>query len=66
MTNKITYLDDGEFCFIRNDQVLFFNEDGKKINKKIMELSSDEASYEKGDFKHFMACLLYTSPSPRD
>ncbi len=55
MTNKITYLDDGEFCIIKNDQVNFFNTDGKKINKKILELSSDEASYDKGDFKHFMA-----------
>ncbi len=63
MTNKITYLDDGEFCIIRNDQVLFFNEDGKKINKKIMELSSDESSYEKGEFKHFMAKEIEEQPT---
>ena len=63
MTNKITYLDDGEFCIIKKDQVLFFNEDGKKINKKILELSSDEASYEKGDFKHFMAKEIEEQPS---
>ena len=50
MTNKITYLDDSEFCLIKKDHVLFFNEDGNKINKKILELSSNEASYEKGDF----------------
>ncbi len=62
MTNKITYLDDGEFCIIKKDQVLFFNEDGKKINKKILELSSDEASYEKGDFKHFMAKEIEEQP----
>ena len=63
MTNKITYLDDGEFCIIRNDQILFFNEDGKKINKKIMELSSDESSYEKGEFKHFMAKEIEEQPT---
>ncbi len=63
MTNKITYLDDGEFCIIKKDQVLFFNEDGKKINKKILELSSDEASYEKGDFKHFMAKEIEEQPT---
>ncbi|MBD1143104.1 glutamine--fructose-6-phosphate transaminase (isomerizing) [Pelagibacterales bacterium SAG-MED33] len=62
MTNKITYLDDGEFCIIKMDQVLFFNEDGKKINKKILELSSNEASYEKGDFKHFMAKEIEEQP----
>ena len=63
MTNKITYLDDGEFCIIRNDQILFFNEDGKKINKKIMELSSDESNYEKGEFKHFMAKEIEEQPT---
>ncbi len=62
MTNKITYLDDSEFCIIKKDQVHFFNEDGKKINKKILELSSDEASYEKGDFKHFMAKEIEEQP----
>ncbi|MDC0046541.1 glutamine--fructose-6-phosphate transaminase (isomerizing) [Candidatus Pelagibacter sp.] len=62
MTNKVTYLDDGEFCIIKKDQVLFFNEEGKKINKKILELSSDEASYNKGDFKHFMAKEIEEQP----
>ncbi len=63
MTNKITYLEDGEFCIIKKDQVLFFNEDGTKINKKILELSSDDASYEKGDFKHFMAKEIEEQPN---
>ncbi len=63
MTNKITYLDDNEFCIIKKDQVLFFNKDGKKINKKILELSSNEASYEKGDFKHFMAKEIEEQPT---
>ena len=63
MTNKITYLDDGEFCIIKKDHVLFFNEDGNKINKKILELSSNEASYEKGDFKHFMAKEIEEQPN---
>ena len=63
MTNKVTYLDDGEFCIVKKDQVLFFNEDGKKINKKILELSSNEASYDKGDFKHFMAKEIEEQPN---
>ncbi len=63
MTNKITYLEDGEFCIIKKDQVLFFNENGTKINKKILELSSNNASYEKGDFKHFMAKEIEEQPN---
>jgi glucosamine--fructose-6-phosphate aminotransferase (isomerizing) len=62
MTNKITYLDDGEFCIVKKDQVHFYNEEGKKINKKILELSSNETSYDKGDFKHFMAKEIEEQP----
>ena len=62
MTNKITYLDDGEFCFVKKDEVHFFNEDGIKINKKVLELSSDQQNYDKGDFKHFMAKEIEEQP----
>ena len=55
MTNKITYLNDGEFCIIKKDHVEFFSEEGTKINKKVLELSSTEEKYDKGDYKHFMA-----------
>jgi glucosamine--fructose-6-phosphate aminotransferase (isomerizing) len=62
MTNKISYLDDGEFCIIKKDHVTFFNDEGKKINKKILELSSNEKAYDKGDFKHFMAKEIEEQP----
>jgi len=63
MTNKITYLDDGEFCIVKKDQVNFFNEEGIKINKKVLELSSNEENYDKGDFKHFMAKEIEEQPA---
>ena len=62
MTNKITYLNDGEFCIIKKDQVEFFDEYGTKVNKKVLELSTDEQNYEKGDFKHFMAKEIEEQP----
>ena len=62
MTNKISYLDDGEFCFVKKDEVNFFNEEGVKINKKVLELSSDQQNYDKGDFKHFMAKEIEEQP----
>jgi len=62
MTNKITYLNDGEFCFIKKDYVEFFSEEGIKINKKVLELSSDEENYDKGEFKHFMAKEIEEQP----
>ena len=47
MTNKISYLNDGEFCILKKDDVEFFDEKGKKVNKKILELSLNEQNYNK-------------------
>ena len=62
MTNKISYLDDEEFCILKKDQVEFFEESGKKVNKKVHNLSKDDVSYEKGDYKHFMAKEIEEQP----
>ncbi|MFL2896216.1 MAG: glutamine--fructose-6-phosphate transaminase (isomerizing) [Candidatus Pelagibacter sp.] len=62
MTNKISYLNDGEFCILKNNSVEFFNDTGNKINKKILELSENNENYEKGDFKHFMAKEIEEQP----
>jgi len=62
MTNKISYLNDGEFCILKNNGVEFFGSNGIKVNKKILKLSSNEQSYEKGDFKHFMAKEIEEQP----
>jgi len=62
MTNKISYLDDEEFCILKKDQVEFFEENGKKVNKKVHNLSKDDVSYEKGDYKHFMAKEIEEQP----
>ena len=63
MTNKITYLNDGEFCVIKKDHVEFFDEEGVKVNKKVLELSSEEKRYDKGDYKHFMAKEIEEQPT---
>jgi len=55
MTNKITYLDDGEICVLTNNNVDFYNSKNKKINKKVLTLSIDEQTSKKGDYKDFMS-----------
>jgi len=55
MTNKITYLEDGEVCIISNNKVDFYNSKNIKINKKILTLSKDKYTAEKGDYKDFMS-----------
>ena len=63
MTNKISYLNDGEFCLLKKDKADFFDENGLKVNKKVLELSSNEQEYDKGDFKHFMAKEIEEQPT---
>ena len=63
MTNKISYLNDGEFCIVKKDSVEFFDEKGNKVNKKILELSSNDQKYDKGDYKHFMAKEIEEQPT---
>ena len=63
MTNKITYLNDGDFCIIKKDEIDFFDHLGKKVNKKVLQLSSNELNYEKGEYKHYMAKEIDEQPS---
>ncbi len=63
MTNKISYLNDGDFCIVKKDQVEFFDNKGNKVNKKILKLSSNEQDYDKGDYKHFMAKEIEEQPT---
>ena len=55
MTNKITYLDDGDVCVLTKDKIDFYNSKNKKVNKEIFTLSNDENITEKGDYKDFMS-----------
>jgi len=55
MTNKISYLDDGDFCILYKEKIEFYNSSKKKINKEIFELSNEDNVVEKGDYKDFMS-----------
>jgi len=62
MTNKISYLDDGELCVLTKQNVSFFDVNKKKINKKIHIVSDDENIADKGDYKNFMSKEIFEQP----
>ena len=62
MTNKISYLDDGEICILTKDKVEFYNSKKNKINKEILTLSLEENKVNKGDFKDFMSKEINEQP----
>ena len=62
MTNKISYLDDGELCILTKNNISFFNTSKKKVNKKIHIVSDDENISDKGDYKNFMSKEIFEQP----
>ena len=62
MTNKISYLDDGEVCVLSKNDVNFYDTNINKINKKVHTLSEDESILEKGDYKNFMSKEIFEQP----
>ena len=59
MTNKISYLDDGDLCVLSKDKVEFYDVKKNKINKKVHILSEDKNISDKGDYKNFMSKEIF-------
>ncbi len=62
MTNKISYLDDGEVCVLSKNEVSFYDVKKNKINKKIHVVSDDENLTDIGDYKNFMSKEIFEQP----
>ena len=62
MTNKISYLNDGELCVVKKNSVSFFDSNLNKINKKVQIVSDDENTSDKGDYKNFMSKEIFEQP----
>ena len=62
MTNKISYLDDGDVCILSKDEVKFYNSNKEKINKEIFTLSENKSEVSKGDYKNFMIKEIFEQP----
>ena len=62
MTNKISYLDDGDICVLTKDSVSFYDVKKNKINKEVFILSDDKNVSDKGDYKNFMSKEIFEQP----
>ena len=63
MTNKISYLDDGDICLLTKDSVDFYDLKKNKVNKKVLILSEDKNISKKGDYKNFMSKEIFEQPT---
>lgn len=63
MTNKITYLEDGDWCILTHNSCIIKDMQGNDVNRtqKIVNLSSMLA--EKEGYRHFMLKEIYEQPT---
>ena len=62
MTNRISYLDDGETCVLTKNSISFYDTKKNKVNKKIHIVSNEENISSKGNYKNFMSKEIFEQP----
>jgi glucosamine--fructose-6-phosphate aminotransferase (isomerizing) len=62
MTNKVTYLEEGDFAVVTRQGVTITDATGARPNREMREISHAVASADKGLFKHFMAKEIAEQP----
>ena len=61
-TRKVIYLDDGDMAEVSTSGVEVYDKSGRKIKKKVFQISWDPVMAEKGGYKHFMLKEIHEQP----
>jgi glucosamine--fructose-6-phosphate aminotransferase (isomerizing) len=61
-TNKVTYLEEGDFVAINHHRAEIFNSDGVAVERPMRIVSSASAMVEKGNYRHFMEKEIHDQP----
>ncbi len=62
LTNKITYLEDGDSVIIKDNEIVINDLNGSKVERSVSTTSITAQSSEKGNFKHFMHKEIHEQP----
>ena len=63
MTNRITYLDEGDWAIVTRAGVEIRDADNQQVNRQIRTVNIDSARVEKGGHKHYMAKEIAEQPT---
>ena len=63
LTNKITYLDEGDFAKITRNNLEITDKSGNLVTRKIRNINMDISKVDKDGYKHFMAKEIAEQPS---
>jgi len=61
-TRKVIYLDDGETAQLSTSGVEVYEKSGRRIEKKVFQITWDPIMAEKGGYKHFMLKEIHEQP----
>jgi glucosamine--fructose-6-phosphate aminotransferase (isomerizing) len=61
-TNRIAYLDEGDYVAIDHTSARIFDENGKPAQRKLQIVSASAALVEKGNYRHFMEKEIHDQP----
>lgn len=61
-TDRITYLDDGDWAVVTRSSLEIFDENGKIVERPIQRSSASAIMVDKGNYRHFMLKEIYEQP----
>src|SRR3990167_8428614 len=61
-TNKVTYLEEGDYVAIDHDRAEIFDQSGVPVERAMKIVSATAAMVEKGNYRHFMEKEIHDQP----
>ena len=63
LTQRITYLEEGDWAIIRKDRAQIFDEEGRETFRPVQPSGASAAAVEKGNYRHFMQKEIFEQPT---
>jgi glucosamine--fructose-6-phosphate aminotransferase (isomerizing) len=61
-TNRVLYLEDGDYVAIGHEQALIFDRSGEPVERPVKTVAASAALIEKGNYRHFMEKEIHDQP----
>jgi len=62
MTNRITYLEEGDWVILTRGGAEIFDSEGRRANRPVAQIRIDQTRVDKGGYRHFMAKEIAEQP----
>jgi glucosamine--fructose-6-phosphate aminotransferase (isomerizing) len=63
LTQRITYLEEGDWVVVRRDRAQVFDAEGREVFRPVQASGASAAAVEKGNYRHFMQKEIFEQPT---